>query len=185
MSMQTRSITLPLTLDVAQSLRAGETVLLSGELYTARDAAHKRLVALLDEGKPLPFDPMGQTIYYVGPAPASPGHAVGSAGPTSSYRMDAYAPQLLEAGILGIIGKGRRGPAVIESMRQHGAVYFGAVGGAAALISRRIEKSEVIAFADLGAESLHRFTIKDFPALVLIDSQGHNLYESGPAQYRL
>ena len=182
--MEQRSITLPLTKEVAKSLRAGETVLLSGELYTARDAAHKRLVALLDEGKPLPFDPAGQTIYYVGPAPASPGHAVGSAGPTSSYRMDAYAPRLLEVGLLGMIGKGRRNEAVIESMKRHGAVYFGAVGGAAALISRRIVSSEVIAFPNLGAEAVHRFIIRDFPVVVLIDSEGNNQYEIGPAQYR-
>lgn len=182
--MGDKRINLPLTKDVSRSLRAGETVLLSGVIYTARDAAHKRMVALLDEGKELPFDPKGQTIYYVGPAPASPGHAVGSAGPTTSYRMDAYAPRLIELGLLGMIGKGRRSDAVVESMKAHGAVYFGAVGGAAALISRRITKSEVIAFPDLGAEAVHKFTIEDFPALVLIDSQGNNIYETGPKEYR-
>lgn len=182
--MENIQIQLPLTSEVVKSLHAGDTVLLSGEIYTARDAAHKRLIALIDEGKELPFDPAGQLIYYVGPAPASPGHAVGSAGPTTSYRMDAYAPRLIELGLLGMMGKGRRNDQVIDAMKQHGAVYFGAVGGAAALISRRIEKSEVIAFEDLGAEAIHKFTVKDFPALVLIDSEGNNLYETGPAMYR-
>lgn len=177
-------ITLPLTKQVNESLHAGDTVSLSGVLYTARDAAHKRLVQLLDEGKELPFDVRGQLIYYVGPAPASPGHAVGSAGPTTSYRMDAYAPRLIDEGLLGMMGKGRRNQQVIDAMVQHGAVYLGAVGGAAALVSRSIIKSEVIAFPDLGAEAIHKFTVKDFPALVLIDSQGNNLYEIGPAQYR-
>lgn len=180
----TKKIQLPLTAETAASLRAGETVLLTGVLYTARDAAHKRMVACLDEGRPLPFDVRDQLIYYVGPAPASPGHAVGSAGPTTSYRMDAYAPRLLEAGLLGMMGKGKRSPAVIEAMKKRGAVYLGAVGGAAALISQRIKKSEVIAYPDLGAEAIHRFEVEDFPALVLIDSQGNNLYEIGPAQYR-
>ena len=182
--MSERAIQLPLTPAVAKNLRVGDTLLLTGEIYTARDAAHKRMIALLDEGRPLPFDPKNQTIYYVGPAPASPGHAVGSAGPTSSYRMDAYAPRLLDLGLLGMIGKGRRNDAVIESMKKNGAVYLGAVGGAAALISRRIESIEVIAFSDLGAEAVHRFVVKDFPVLVLIDSDGNNLYETGPAQYR-
>ena len=182
--MSTISITLPMTPDVARTLRAGDTVLLTGELYTGRDAAHKRLINMMDEGQPLPFDPRGQTIYYVGPAPASPGHAVGSAGPTSSYRMDAYAPRLLDAGLIGMVGKGRRNAEVIEAMKRNGAVYFGAVGSAAALISRRIKYSEVIAFDDLGAEAIHKFTVKDFPALVLIDSLGNNIYELGPAQYR-
>ena len=176
-------IDLPLDKEAIAALRAGDEVLLSGTMYTARDAAHKRLVACLDAGEPLPFDVRGQLIYYVGPAPASPGHAVGSAGPTTSYRMDAYAPRLLEEGLLGMMGKGKRGPAVIDSMVRHGAVYFGAVGGAAALIARSILKSEVIAYPDLGAEAVHRFTVKDFPALVIIDSQGRNLYEIGPKEY--
>lgn len=180
----TKKIQLPLTAETAKELRAGDTVLLTGVLYTARDAAHKRMVACLDEGRPLPFDVKDQLIYYVGPAPASPGHAVGSAGPTTSYRMDAYAPRLLKAGLLGMMGKGKRGPQVIEAMKERGAVYLGAVGGAAALIAQRIKKSEVIAYEDLGAEAIHRFEVEDFPALVLIDSQGHNLYEIGPAQYR-
>lgn len=178
-------LNLPLTRESVASLRAGDEVLLSGVLYTARDAAHQRMITCLDAGEPLPFDVRGQVIYYVGPAPASPGHAVGSAGPTSSYRMDAYTPRLLEQGLLGMIGKGKRSPAVIESMVKHGAVYFGAVGGAAALIARQILRSEVIAYDDLGAEAVHRFEVRDFPVLVLIDSQGNNLYEIGPASYRI
>ncbi len=175
---------LPLDQDMVQMLRAGDTVYLTGDMLTGRDAAHKRLIALLDEGKPLPVDVRGQAIYYVGPAPASPGHAVGSAGPTSSYRMDAYTPQLLKLGLNCMIGKGRRSDAVRAAMREYGAVYLGAVGGAAALIARSIEASEVLAYQDLGAEAIHRFTVRDFPAIVLMDAHGGNLYESGPAQYR-
>ncbi len=173
----------PVTREQLSELRAGDEVLLSGVMYTARDAAHKRLVECLHEGRALPFDVRGQLIYYVGPAPASPGHAVGAAGPTTSYRMDAYAPELMQAGLMGMMGKGRRSQQVIDCMVQHGAVYFGAVGGAAALIARSIVQSEVIAYEDLGAEAVHRFTVKDFPALVLIDSQGNNLYELGPRAY--
>lgn len=179
-----RKLTLPLDEETARSLRAGNVVSLSGILYTGRDAAHKRLIALLDEGKPLPFDVKNQTIYYVGPAPASPGHLVGSAGPTSSYRMDPYAPRLLALGLKGMIGKGKRSDAVIEAMKRYGAVYFGAVGGAAALIARSIVKSEVVAYEDLGTEAIHRFEIRNFPAIVLIDSLGNNLYVDGPALYK-
>ena len=182
--MSVKTIQLPLTQRDARSLRAGETVLLSGTIYTGRDAAHKRLIQLLDEGKPLPIDVKDQVIYYVGPAPASPGHAVGSAGPTTSYRMDPYAPRLIELGLSGMIGKGKRDQAVIDAMKKYGAVYFGAVGGAAALISRSIKKSEVVCYEDLGSEAIHRFEIEDFPAVVLIDSQGNNLYETGPAAFR-
>lgn len=181
--MSEKQISLPLSQADARALRAGDVVTLSGVIYTGRDAAHKRLIALLEEGKPLPFDPNGQTIYYVGPAPASPGHAVGSAGPTTSYRMDAYTPQLIALGLRGMIGKGRRSDAVIAAMKEHGAVYFGATGGAAALISRSILSSEVVAYPDLGAEAIHRFTIKDFPCVVLIDSFGNNMYVDGPALY--
>ena len=183
--MENIRVQLPLDREQLASLRAGDTVLFTGEMYTARDAAHKRLVACLDEGRPLPFDIRNQLIYYVGPAPASPGHAVGSAGPTTSYRMDAYTPRLLEEGLLGMMGKGKRNDSVIESMKKNGAVYFGAVGGAAALISQRIVKSEVVAYDDLGAEAVHRFTVKDFPALVIIDSLGNNLYIDGPKQYAI
>lgn len=178
------SLRLPLSEADARMLRAGDTVLLSGDMYTGRDAAHKRLIALLDEGKPLPMDLQGQVIYYVGPAPASPGHAVGAAGPTSSYRMDPYTPALLRLGLRGMIGKGRRNEEVRRAMQECGAVYFGAVGGAAALIARSIRKSEVIAYPDLGTEAIHRFTVENFPVIVLMDAQGGNLYESGPAQYR-
>ena len=183
--MENIRVNLPLDKEQLKTLRAGDTVLLSGVIYTSRDAAHKRLVACLDEGRPLPFDVKNQLIYYVGPAPASPGHAVGSAGPTTSYRMDAYTPQLLKAGLLGMMGKGKRNDKVIEAMKETGAVYFGAVGGAAALISQRITASEVVAYDDLGAEAVHRFTVKDFPALVLIDSLGNNLYVDGPAKYAI
>lgn len=176
---------LPLSEADAQMLRAGDTVSLSGEIYTGRDAAHKRLIALLEANQPLPVDLQGQVIYYVGPAPASPGHAVGAAGPTSSYRMDPYTPALLQLGLRGMIGKGRRSDAVRAAMQEYGAVYFGAVGGAAALIARSILKSEVIAYPDLGTEAIHRFTIQNFPVIVLMDAQGGNLYESGPAQYRI
>lgn len=182
--MATIHLQLPLTEQMARSLRAGDQVLLTGEIYTGRDAAHKRLQALLDAGKPLPIGLAGQTIYYVGPAPASPGHAVGAAGPTTSYRMDAYTPALLALGLRGMIGKGRRSEAVRAAMQKHGAVYFGAVGGAAALIARSIEKSEVVAYADLGPEAIHRFTIRDFPVIVLMDAWGGNLYEDGPRLYK-
>ncbi len=182
--MNPKRIRLPPTREAARALRAGETVLLTGSIYTGRDAAHKRLIQLLDEGKPLPIDVRDQVIYYVGPAPASPGHAVGSAGPTTSYRMDAYAPRLIALGLTGMIGKGKRDQAVIDTMKRYGAVYFGAVGGAAALISRSIKKSEVLCYEDLGSEAIHRFEIEDFPAVVLIDSQGGNLYETGPAAFR-
>lgn len=178
------SLTLPLDEAKVVSLRAGDNVLLSGHIYTGRDAAHKRLIELVDRGEPLPFPIEGETIYYVGPAPASPGHAVGSAGPTTSYRMDPYTPKLLKLGLKGMIGKGLRGPAVIEAMKQYKAVYFGAIGGAAALISRQILSSEVIAYPDLGAEAIHRFEIKDFPVIVLIDSLGNNLFEEGPKLYK-
>ncbi|MBQ3080719.1 MAG: Fe-S-containing hydro-lyase [Clostridia bacterium] len=181
--MENIRVQLPLNKEEIAKLRAGDTVLLTGIMYTARDAAHKRLVACLDEGREMPFDVKNQLIYYVGPAPASPGHAVGSAGPTTSYRMDAYAPRLLDEGLLGMMGKGKRNDKVIESMKKNGAVYFGAVGGAAALISQKIEKSEVVAYEDLGAEAIHRFTVKDFPALVIIDSLGNNVYMDGPRKY--
>ncbi|MGJ4850811.1 Fe-S-containing hydro-lyase [Bacillota bacterium Meth-B3] len=183
--MENVAVKLPLDPVKIRTLNAGDTVLLTGSLYTARDAAHKRLVEALDRGETLPFDLTNQLIYYVGPAPAKPGYAVGSAGPTTSYRMDAYAPRLLEQGLMGMMGKGNRSRPVIEEMVRAGAVYLGAVGGAAALIAKRIVKSEVIAYDDLGAEAIHRFEVKDFPALVLIDSRGNNLYETGPAKYRM
>lgn len=180
-----KKVQLPLTEETIKDLRAGDQVLLSGSVLTGRDAAHKRLVALVENNEPLPVDLRGQTIYYVGPAPARPGQAVGSAGPTSTYRMDIYTPPLLKLGLKGMIGKGRLGPNTLALMPGYGAVYFGAVGGAAALIAKRIEKSEVVAYPDLGPEAIHRFTVRDFPALVLIDSHGLNLYDIGPARYRV
>ena len=182
--MAVLSLTTPVTEEQMRSLRAGDRVLLSGTIHTGRDAAHKRMIALLQEGKPLPFDPRGQILYYVGPAPAKPGFAVGSAGPTTSYRMDSYTPPLLAQGLRGMIGKGRRSPQVVEAMKTYGAVYFGAVGGAAALISRRIVDAELVAWPDLGTEAVHRFTVKDFPVTVVIDSLGNSLYETEPPKYR-
>ena len=182
-AMACYSLTLPLSRQALAPLRAGDRVVLTGDLYTARDAAHKRMIAALEAGEALPFDLRDQLIYYVGPAPASPGHQVGAAGPTTSYRMDAYTPALLDRGLLAMMGKGRRSSAVIESMKRHGAVYFGAVGGAAALLARHILQSQVIAYPDLGAEAVHRFTVRDFPALVIIDSLGNDLYDIGPREY--
>ena len=176
-------ITAPLTKEQARSLRAGESVLLSGTVYTARDAAHKRLCELVEQGKPLPFPIEGAVIYYVGPSPARPGQAIGSAGPTTSYRMDAYAPTLLRLGELGMIGKGKRSPAVVEAMRETGAVYFGAIGGAGALLSQCVKSAQLICYEDLGAEAVRRLEVENLPLTVVIDSQGNNLYETGRAAY--
>lgn len=168
----------PLTEEKARSLRAGDQVKLSGVIYTARDAAHKRLVALLDAGKPLPVELKDQVIYFAGPCPAPPGRVIGSAGPTTSGRMDAYSPRLLhDCALRGMIGKGERSAAVAEAMKQCGAVYFAATGGAGALIARCIEEAEVIAFEDLGPEALRRLKVKDFPLIVAMDAHGGNLYE--------
>lgn len=178
-----KKITLPLTREMARELKSGDSVLLSGIIYTARDAAHKRLTDLVAQGKPLPIDMKDATIYYVGPTPAREGQAIGSAGPTTSYRMDAYSPTLIEQGETGMIGKGKRGPEVIAAMKKHGAVYFGAIGGAGALLSKCIEKAEIVAYEDLGAEAIRRLTVKDFPLTVIIDSTGKNLYEDGKRAY--
>ncbi len=178
------SIRLPLTREQAKSLRAGDKVLLSGVMYTARDAAHKRLCQLLDAGEPLPIELTDAVIYFVGPTPAKPGEPIGSAGPTTAYRMDAYSPRLIALGQTGMIGKGRRGPEVVEAMKQHGCVYFGATGGCGALLSRCIRKAEVVAYPDLGAEAIHRLEVEDFPAVVIIDSLGNDLYQIGPENYR-
>jgi fumarate hydratase subunit beta len=178
-----RRITLPLAREKAAGLAAGERVLLCGILYTARDAAHRRLVAILDRGEALPFPLEDACLYYVGPTPAAPGQIIGSAGPTTSYRMDPYTPRLLGLGLRGMIGKGKRSPAVIEAMKEAGAVYFGAIGGAGALLAQRIRASEIIAFEDLGTEAVRRLVVEDFPATVIIDSRGNNLYETGPAAY--
>lgn len=176
-------IILPLTREKASAVHAGDTVYISGILYTARDAAHKRLVELLDAGKPLPFPVEDAVIYYVGPTPAAPGQVIGSAGPTTSYRMDAYAPRLLERGLRGMIGKGKRSSEVVAAMKQAGAVYFGAIGGAGALLAGCIKAAEIIAFEDLGAEAVRRLTVADFPVVAVIDSSGNNLYETGRAAY--
>lgn len=179
-----RKISLPLTDETVAGLRAGDDVLLTGTLYTGRDSAHKRMVEALDEGRPLPFQLAGQTIYYMGPSPAKPGQVIGSAGPTTSGRMDSYSPRLMAEGLKGMIGKGMRAPAVREAIRQHRAVYFAAIGGAGALISKAIRKSEVIAYQDLGAEAVLRLEVEDFPAIVVNDMYGGDLYEEGKAAYR-
>ena len=173
----------PLTDEDVTTLRAGDHVLLSGVIYTGRDAAHKRLFELLKEDKPLPVDLRGQVIYYVGPTPAKPGRVIGSAGPTTSGRMDAYAPALIAYGLKGMIGKGLRTQAVRDAMQEHKAVYFGATGGAAALISRRIEKAEVVAYDDLGPEAIHRLEVVDFPLVVVNDAYGGDLYAEGVKAY--
>ena len=178
-----KKISMPLTRDKARELKAGDSCLLSGVIYTARDAAHKRLYALIEQNKPLPFDIKDSVIYYVGPIPAKPGEAMGSAGPTTSYRMDAYSPSLIKLGQTGMIGKGKIGTEVIETMKKHGAVYFGATGGCGALLSKCIKKSEVIAYDDLGAEAIHRLEVENFPVIVVIDSKGNNLYETGRENY--
>jgi len=177
------SITTPLTKEQARNLKAGDSCLISGVIYTARDAAHKRLCELVAQGQELPMEIKDSIIYFVGPTPAKPGQAIGSAGPTTSYRMDAYSPTLIEQGLTGMIGKGKRGPEVIDAMKKHGAVYFGAIGGCGALLSKCIKKSEIIAYVDLGAEAIRRLEVEDFPAIVIIDSEGNNLYETGRAAY--
>lgn len=176
-------ITTPLTEDKVKNLKSGDTVLLSGVLYTGRDAAHKRLIELLDKNEKLPLEIKDQVIYYVGPSPAKPGQVIGSAGPTTSYRMDPYAPRLLDLGLKGMIGKGARNQEVIDAIIRNKAVYFGAIGGAAALIGKSIVKSEVIAYEDLGAEAIRRIEVCDMPLVVIIDSNGTNLYETGKKNY--
>ena len=173
----------PFTREMARSLKAGDACLISGVIYTARDAAHKRLCELVAQGKPLPLNMENAIIYFVGPTPAKPGQAIGSAGPTTSYRMDAYSPALIAIGQTGMIGKGKRGSEVIEAMKTYGAVYFGATGGCGALLSKCIKKSEIIAYEDLGAEAIRRLEVEDFPVTVIIDSEGNNLYETGRAEY--
>lgn len=173
----------PFTREHARVLKAGETCLITGIIYTARDAAHKRLCELLAQNKPLPIDMENAIIYFVGPTPAKPGQVIGSAGPTTSYRMDAYSPALIAIGQTGMIGKGKRSPEVIDAMKKHGAVYFGATGGCGALLSKCIKKSEIVAYDDLGAEAIRRLEVEDFPVTVIIDSEGNNLYETGRAEY--
>jgi len=181
----TRKVTLPLTDAIVQDLKAGENVLLTGTMYVARDAAHKRLADALEEGKPLPFDIRGQTIYFMGPSPAKPGQPIGSAGPTTSGRMDSYSPRLIAEGLKGMIGKGMRSQVVKDAIMQYQAVYFAAIGGTGALISRSIKKSEIIAYEELGAEAIRRLEVEDFPVTVINDIYGGDLYQEGKARYRV
>lgn len=178
-----KRITTPLTEEKVKELRAGDSVLISGIIYTARDAAHKRLVELLDKGEKLPVDVENSIIYYVGPTPAKPGQPIGSAGPTTSYRMDSYAPRLLEIGLKGMIGKGLRSKEVVESMKKNKAVYFAAIGGAAALMGKSIKSAEIVAYEDLGSEAIRRLEVENLPVVVVIDSEGNNLYEMGQREY--
>ena len=181
--MDEKRITTPLTREDARSLRCGEAVLLSGVIYTARDAAHLRLTQLAAQDGTLPLPIENAIIYYVGPTPAKPGSVIGSAGPTTSYRMDAYAPALIALGLTGMIGKGVRGPDVVSAMIEYGAVYFSAVGGAGALLARCVESSEVVAYEDLGAEAIRRLVVRDMPLTVVVDCQGNDLYRQGREEY--
>ena len=181
--MAARKITLPLTEELAKTLHAGASVLVTGTIYTSRDAGHKRMCEALAKGEEIPFDPKDATIYYVGPTPAKPGAVIGSAGPTTSGRMDAYAPTMMSVGARGMIGKGARLPEVIDAMKKYSGVYFGAIGGAGALLAKCIKKAELIAYEDLGAEALRKLYVEDMPLVVIIDSEGNNLYESGRAAY--
>ena len=176
-------IKVPMSRETARSLKAGDRCLLSGVIYTARDAAHKQLCETVKKGEKLPFDIENATIYFVGPTPAKPGQVMGSAGPTTSYRMDAYSPTLIALGQTGMIGKGKRDHTVVQAMMEHGCVYFGAIGGCGALLSKCIKKAEVVAYPDLGPEAVHRLEIENFPVVVVIDAQGNNLYEEGPKAY--
>ncbi|MFH1312239.1 MAG: Fe-S-containing hydro-lyase [Candidatus Eisenbacteria bacterium] len=180
---QVKHIAAPLTDEVVKTLKIGDKVAITGVIYSARDAAHKKLVDLIESGKDLPFDLPGQAIYFVGPTPAKPGNVVGAAGPTTSGRMDAYSPILIAHGLKGMIGKGPRSQGVKDAMKKHGAVYFAAVGGAGALISKSITKVDVIAYPELGAEAIRRMEVKDFPAIVAIDASGDDLYEKGKKEY--
>ena len=178
-----KKINLPITDGDIKNLKAGDSVLLTGTIITGRDAAHKRLYELIEKGEELPVDIKGELIYYVGPAPAKPGYAVGPAGPTSSYRMDKYAPALLDLGLKGMIGKGARSQAVIDSIVKNNCVYFAAIGGAAALIAKSIKSEELLCYEDLGTEAIRRYTVEDFPCIVAIDSEGNNVYETEPKKY--
>jgi len=181
---KTVKLTPPLTDKDVEVLEIGDRVLVSGVIYTARDAAHKRLVDLLAAGQELPVDFQGQILYYVGPSPARPGRVIGAAGPTTSYRMDSYTPTMLQLGLKAMIGKGKRSPEVIAALQQYKAVYLGATGGAGALISQCIKKAQVVAFPELGPEAVHRLEVENLPAIVINDCQGRDLYEIGIKQYR-
>ena len=177
-------ITTPLTDEIISNLKSGDEVLISGTIYTARDAAHKKLVDSINSGDSLPFDIKNAIIYYVGPSPKKPGDVIGSAGPTTSYRMDAYTPTLLDLGLKGMIGKGSRNKNVVESIKKNHAVYFAAIGGAGALISSTIKSSEVIAYEELGPEAVHKLTVENFPAIVVLDSGGNDLYTIERKKYK-
>ena len=181
--MDERKITLPHPEELAKTLHAGDSVLVTGTIYTSRDAGHKRMCESLEKGEKIPFDPTDAVIYYVGPTPAKPGQVIGSAGPTTSGRMDAYAPTMMSVGARGMIGKGARLPEVVDAMKKYSGVYFGAIGGAGALLAKCIKKAELIAYEDLGAEALRKLYVEDMPLVVIIDSEGNNLYESGRAAY--
>ncbi len=180
-----KKVPLPLTDETLKDLRAGDNILLTGVIYVGRDAAHKRLVEALDQGKPLPFDIKGQTVYFMGPTPAKPGKPIGAAGPTTSGRMDAYSPRLIAEGLKGMIGKGMRSQAVKDAMKKYKAVYLAAIGGAGALIAKSIKKSEVIAYEELGAEAIRCLEVEDFPVTVINDIYGGDLYQEGKAKYRV
>ena len=173
----------PLSDEDVEKLKIGDRVLISGNIYTARDAAHSRLVKALEEGKELPVEIKGQIIYFAGPSPAKPGNPIGSVGPTTSYRMDAYSPKLIEIGLKGMIGKGPRSQEVIDAMKKHKCVYLAATGGAAALLAKRVKKAEVIAYEDLGAEALRRLEVEEFPVIVINDIYGGDAYEDGLRRY--
>lgn len=180
--MEKRIIT-PITREISETLRAGDYVKITGTMYVARDAAHKRMMEALEKGEKLPFDLTDATIYYMGPSPAREGRTIGSAGPTTSSRMDKYAPRLLDLGQTAMIGKGKRASAVVEAIVRNKAVYFAAIGGAGALLSKAIIKSEIIAYDDLGAEAVRKIQVKDFPVIVVIDSRGNNLYDTAIKEY--
>ncbi len=180
-----KRIETPLTKEKVEELRAGDYIYLTGTIYTARDAAHKRMIEELSEGKKLPFDVEDQIVYYLGPTPNREGQVIGSAGPTTSSRMDKYAPTLLDKGLTGMIGKGKRNGDVINSMKKNTAVYFAAVGGAGALLSQCIKKSEVIAYDDLGTEAIRKLYVEDLPVITVIDCKGNNLYETAPQEYKI
>ncbi|MBA2509975.1 MAG: fumarate hydratase C-terminal domain-containing protein [Rubrobacter sp.] len=184
MSKEPIRLQTPLTGEGNESLRTGDVVLISGVLFTARDAAHARIKEAIENGGSLPFDPEGQIVYFTGPAPARPGHALGPAGPTTASRMDPYSPLLIERGLKGMVGKGVRSEAVLQSMREHGCVYFGAVEGTAALLADRVKEAEVVAYEDLGAEAIRRLVVEDFPVVVVNDLHGGDLYREGRERWR-
>jgi fumarate hydratase subunit beta len=182
--METICLSTPISDETLRTLKAGDKVLISGAIYTARDAAHKRMIDLLERGEQLPFDLQGQIIYYTGPTPPKPDMVIGAAGPTSSYRMDPYTPKLIEKGLKGMIGKGPRGNAVISAIRKHKAAYFAATGGVAALLSRTVKTCQVVAYEDLGPEAIHKLEVEHFPAIVINDIEGNDLYRDGKKQYQ-